>query len=186
MKKAERKALIKEWAEDYAKSGECSDWLVVEMMIRSNGWPEARTVLDNQSIRDKLDKLCNIATSEEEKNRRQAFGDWVEDIIQQLREPIRSRYPNVNFYINIHWETNKLLRIEGPTFFLKISRKFGADSVEMTKSINVGGSDYISFNPPEQINNDFKGLSKEKMFDMISNYIETTVNLAKSYGKSIK
>lgn len=63
MKKAQRHELILEKAEQYARSGEFSDWLSIEWALRSEGLKDARLVLDDERLRERLNELCREAKS---------------------------------------------------------------------------------------------------------------------------
>ena len=58
MNKEERCSYISKRAKELALSGKFSGWLQIEREIRSEGYSEARQVLDNPSIRSRLDKIC--------------------------------------------------------------------------------------------------------------------------------
>jgi len=58
MKKAQKHELILHKAEKYARSGQYSGWLAIELQLRGEGWKEARKFLDDERIRESLDKLC--------------------------------------------------------------------------------------------------------------------------------
>lgn len=50
-----------EWAEKFARSGECSNWLDVEGQLVRLGFTDARRQLDNRTDRDLLDAECTYA-----------------------------------------------------------------------------------------------------------------------------
>jgi len=58
MKKREREEQILKWAYDYAKSGEYSDYVSIEIKLRSEGFIEARTLLDSEFVRNEINNLC--------------------------------------------------------------------------------------------------------------------------------
>lgn len=45
-------------ANELARSGDYSGWLDIEWELRSRGYGRARQLLDNESTRDRLDKMC--------------------------------------------------------------------------------------------------------------------------------
>ncbi len=47
-----------EWAQKFARSGECSNWLDVEGKLARIGFADARGRLDNHTDRDLLDAEC--------------------------------------------------------------------------------------------------------------------------------
>ena len=61
MKKSERHDYILKRARELARSGECRDYRSVEIFLRGEGFEEARSILDNERLRDELDEMCNSA-----------------------------------------------------------------------------------------------------------------------------
>jgi hypothetical protein len=61
MKKAQKHEIILRKAEEYARTGQYSGWLDIEHQLRHEGWKEARQFLDDEYIREKLDRLCKEA-----------------------------------------------------------------------------------------------------------------------------
>lgn len=61
MKKGQKHELILEKAEKYARSGQFSGWLAIEWALREERLKEARRVLDDERLREKLDGLCRAA-----------------------------------------------------------------------------------------------------------------------------
>ncbi len=62
MNKSERKEYAKTRAYELARSGRFLNWLAIEQEIRLEELVlEARDVLDDERIRDELDKLCDEA-----------------------------------------------------------------------------------------------------------------------------
>jgi hypothetical protein len=41
-----------------ARSGQYSSWLQIELELRNRGYPGARPLLDNASVRERLDHIC--------------------------------------------------------------------------------------------------------------------------------
>ncbi|GAA3715784.1 hypothetical protein GCM10022268_25470 [Sphingomonas cynarae] len=67
-----REGEVRRLARELAWTGEYSGWLIIEQMLRfKHGYPEARSVLDVQWIRQELDEICERAKariqSEQEK-----------------------------------------------------------------------------------------------------------------------
>jgi hypothetical protein len=63
MKKADREDKIMKLARDYANSGKFTGWLAIEWELRSNGYTQARKLLDDERTREELDDLCKRAIS---------------------------------------------------------------------------------------------------------------------------
>ena len=61
MNKKERAELIDREADEMARSGKYPDWLSIEHALRSQGYHEARQVLDNQFRRQELNEACRQA-----------------------------------------------------------------------------------------------------------------------------
>jgi hypothetical protein len=59
--KEQRRAYVSKRAYELAQSGKCLDSLAVESALSAEGYPEARSLLDRDSIRKDLDKLCQQA-----------------------------------------------------------------------------------------------------------------------------
>lgn len=51
-------SLIERRARELAATGEYKSWLTIEMKLRSEGYPQARRVLDQHHLRRELDALC--------------------------------------------------------------------------------------------------------------------------------
>jgi hypothetical protein len=62
--KRERRAYVRQRAEELARSGEHPDFLSIELALRGEGYPEARGELDNRLLRDWLNRLCKQARQE--------------------------------------------------------------------------------------------------------------------------
>ncbi len=58
LKKKEREEQILKWAYEYATTGEYLDYVSIEIKLRSEGYYEARTLLDNEFIRNEINELC--------------------------------------------------------------------------------------------------------------------------------
>jgi hypothetical protein len=62
---AEREAYVSKRARELAMSGHYYSWRDIEVVLRfEEDLPEARQWLDNPSIRDELDRLCEHARQE--------------------------------------------------------------------------------------------------------------------------
>lgn len=61
MKKKVLENRIMDWAYEYARSGEFEEYGAIERRLRSDGYPQARTVLDNFQTRKELNELCEQA-----------------------------------------------------------------------------------------------------------------------------
>jgi hypothetical protein len=55
---SETKGLILGWAYEYARSGEFDDYITIEIRLAGDGYPEARTILDDLQIRKELNQIC--------------------------------------------------------------------------------------------------------------------------------
>ena len=100
MKKEERLSFINKEAYKLAKTGAYSDWLSIEIVLRGDGFTEARRVLDNERMRKELDELCKKARYKEEIQNRNLFNKWLGNFIEQNKEQINTVFPNVNIYIS--------------------------------------------------------------------------------------
>jgi hypothetical protein len=58
LNKEKRHTYIIKRAYELAESGDYSDYQHIEIIIRSEGFEDARTILDDQRIRDELDRIC--------------------------------------------------------------------------------------------------------------------------------
>ena len=58
MTKRDREDFIERRAFELAETGQYRDYRDVEMVLRSEGYPEARTVLDNSFLREQIKKVC--------------------------------------------------------------------------------------------------------------------------------
>ena len=66
--KAERKNEVRKKADEYARSGTFQNWQMIEReLIHNDGLTEARWILDDILTREHLNRLCEIANSEEKK-----------------------------------------------------------------------------------------------------------------------
>ena len=64
--KREQRERIEPRAPELAKSGEFQNWLAMEHHLRfEENCREARHVLDNERIREELDRLCEVARDAE-------------------------------------------------------------------------------------------------------------------------
>jgi hypothetical protein len=62
LNKREQRERIPSRARELARSGRFSNWLEIEHELRfQEDLPEARHALDNELIRDELDRLCKAA-----------------------------------------------------------------------------------------------------------------------------
>lgn len=63
MNKKERREYIMKTAREMAATGKYRDYLGIEAVLRREGFHEARSLLDNRSIRQELKELCEEAQS---------------------------------------------------------------------------------------------------------------------------
>ena len=62
--KAKQREYIERRAPELANTGEFTNWLAIEQHLRFNeNCPEARYALDDEMIRENLDRLCRKARS---------------------------------------------------------------------------------------------------------------------------
>lgn len=67
--KREQREYIGPRARELAKSGKFSNWLTIEHHLRFTEYcPEARHVLDDERIREELDRLCKEAQNRIKQN----------------------------------------------------------------------------------------------------------------------
>ena len=92
----ERHSHIRKLAFDYARSGKYIDWLSVEHALRSDGFSEARSILDNQYIREELNQICKDAHSPSEIENRELFKNWIKDFIQDNITNVKEKYAGVS------------------------------------------------------------------------------------------
>ncbi len=65
MNKAEKKEFIIKRAEELARSGEYNDYMSIEIALRGEGFPEARSILHSRSLRQELTEIIQQAKSSE-------------------------------------------------------------------------------------------------------------------------
>ena len=60
--KRQQREYVPRRARELARSGEFPTWWSIEVHLRhAEGCPEARHVLDNEAVREELDRLCREA-----------------------------------------------------------------------------------------------------------------------------
>lgn len=99
-KKAERHTHVRERAYELARTGSYRDWLSIESAIRNEGYPEARTILDDQFIRDELDEICRIAQSAEETENRELFKNWLTDFVEKNIPVLKQEFPSATIQLH--------------------------------------------------------------------------------------
>ena len=92
-RKEERHTYVRKKAEELAQSGDYSDWLSIEWAIRSDGYEEARSILDDHYIREELNKTCKIAQSDVEKENRILFKKWVDGFVISNTSSLKQEFP---------------------------------------------------------------------------------------------
>ena len=102
---------IRKRAYEYAKSGEHQSWLSIEHRITAEGFPGAKSELDDHYIRDELISLCQKANSPEEATRRNQFQIWLEETVHDVAPILNKSKPEV--YLTAR---NNILYITGPSF----------------------------------------------------------------------
>lgn len=60
--KQHQNEVVPRMAEELAASGKFPNWWAIEAQLRSEGYSEARWILDNENTREKLDTLCRGAS----------------------------------------------------------------------------------------------------------------------------
>jgi hypothetical protein len=58
MKKADRRAYVRDQARELAATGDFTDYLDIEIHLRTHGYHEAEDWLADSDIRQQLDKIC--------------------------------------------------------------------------------------------------------------------------------
>lgn len=58
MKKSGRMALVHNRAFRYARNGDYRNWYAIELQLRREGFPEARSELDTRALRAELNEIC--------------------------------------------------------------------------------------------------------------------------------
>ena len=164
MKKSERKAEIRKRAYEYAKSGECNGWLSIEHKIAyEDGFHEARTELDYPHIRQELDSLCAIASSQEESSRRRDFNQWIERVVKEIGPQLKERM--LKLYI---FPGRDILCVSGPNYSLEIRRNFSSKKLDYAKLIDSKSGDRYRFGFEKiPVDKDFDGMTMEDVADII-------------------
>jgi hypothetical protein len=67
MNKKQRAELVLKRANELAESGECTDWMSIEIKLRHEGFREARQLLDSQFLRQELNEMCRMAREQKQK-----------------------------------------------------------------------------------------------------------------------
>lgn len=67
MNKRQRAELIMKRANELAASGECEDWMNIEIKLRHEGFREARQLLDSQFLRQELNDMCRSSRAQRAK-----------------------------------------------------------------------------------------------------------------------
>jgi hypothetical protein len=99
-KKEERHVYVRKRAEEFARSGDFSSWLFIELAIKNEGYPEARSILDVRSLRQQLDSTCKIAQSDSEKENRAQFKKWINDFVSTDFPSLEDEFPGVRLSIH--------------------------------------------------------------------------------------
>lgn len=154
MKKSEQKAEIRKRAPEYAKSGEFRSWLSIEHKLISEGYPEARSQLDNHITRQQLDSLCKIAQSPEETERRLEFRNWLNMVVHEIAPKFRES----NIRISVSFNGNALI-VAGSKYSLEIRRRFNSMQLEYSKAVDSKTGPRYRFG--------FEGISTDKNYDSI-------------------
>jgi len=95
-KKEERHDYIRKRAEELSRSGDFSGWLPIELLIRKDGYSEARRILDDRYIREQLDSTCKIAQPDSEKENRALFKKWFHDFVSTNFPALKEEFPGVS------------------------------------------------------------------------------------------
>ena len=167
LKKQESAKEIRKRAYEYAKSGEHHSWLSIEHQISLEGLDGAKSVLDNQHIREELNSLCKEATSSDEIKRKEQFQTWLEDTIREVTPVLKNLAPKVSLTIR-----DMILYINGASFTFEIGRKFGSNELEVTREFEVSGSQRYRTTVPDRLRgSDFKNIKGEQAIDLMANLI---------------
>lgn len=162
MKKDERQAYIRARAYELAYNGEGTDWLSIELHLSSEGWSEARRILDRDSIREELDSICKIANSKDEVENRSSFKKWLKEFIVPNITLVKTKYPNVT----IHTRENSF-SISSSSKELRLTRKFNSRNLLGDRSfIESDGARYVSTNYYES-NKIFTEFSIDDLLELV-------------------
>ena len=121
MNKAERKEYILKESDIMAKTGKYSDFMSIELVLRSKGLEDARSVLDDSFIRENLNEICKTAQSPIEVENRKLFDHWVSEIVPALFVAVKKEFPEAN--INLR-DNSFSISIGGNS--LDISKQFAS------------------------------------------------------------
>jgi hypothetical protein len=180
MKKAERTEKIIKLADEYARSGKCPDWQSVESKLCRDGLDEARDVLHDRYTRQSLDELCSIATSETEKNRREEFNRWVDEIVKRYSEIVREKFPYIELRVDpIRRANYRLEIINRNRYLLRLVRRFNSSQMEIEKSSHTHGEYYKPYSMYDIIAQDFKQLGDKEIEKIIFDQIEAAEKYAR-------
>lgn len=125
MKKDERHTYIRKHSYELARSGEYIDWLSIEWKLRSEGFGEARSLLDNQYIREELNQICNQARSQSEIENRKLFITWINEFVEPTMNQLKPQYSNIHFY-----KRGNSFSISNYKNELEVFKKFGSRIIE--------------------------------------------------------
>jgi hypothetical protein len=167
LKKQERAKEIRKRAYEYAKSGEHHSWLSIEHQISSECLYGAKSVLDNQLIREELNALCKEATSSEEIKRKEQFQTWLKETIRDVTPILKISSPEVSLTFR-----GMILYINGLSFSFEIGRKFGSNELEITREFEVSGSQRYRMTVPERLRgSDFRSINGKQVINLIEKLI---------------
>ncbi len=169
MKKEEKIKEIRKRAYEYAKTGEYDEWISIEFKLRSEGFPEARRVLDDRFIRKELTSLCKVATSPEEVERRNRFDNWLNETMNVVSPAVKEVAPEVSLFVH-----DKTLFVNRPTYSFEIRRRFGSNEIEVTKVWEEeDGRRYRTLTPDRIQNSNFEEITNERAVELIMGFVRS-------------
>jgi len=170
MKKEEKIQEILKRAYEYAKTGKYNEWISIEFKLRSEGFPEARRVLDDRFIREELTSICKVATSPEEVERRNRFGIWLKKANDGLLPNSRNETPDE---VNVH-VYDKHLYVEGPICIFRIRRRFGNNDLEVAKKWMEKDGRWLTEITYRLIpDSDLEKITEERTVELIMGFVKT-------------
>jgi hypothetical protein len=142
-KREQSKSILKE-ARKLAKTGDFTDWKLIEIELRDGEYTRARQFLDNGSIREELDKLCGLAHSEAEVKNRSHFDGWRDSVLG-LSERIET-----SLGIRL-MKVEGILAVIGDGFSVYIERKFNSDRLIGRVKIQGTAATVYTIDPPSDL-----------------------------------
>ncbi len=166
MKREQKIQEILKRADEYAATGKHDNWLSIERRISSEGFPEARRVLDERFIRDRLDSLCKVATSPEEVERRNLFDSWLNEQVGEVQATAKEAAPEVSLTV-----VEGTAYIHGPAHRFEISRAFGSRALVVTNVFKDDDRWYRNISPKQIPNSNFDEITGERAVELFMGFV---------------